>query len=183
MPKSDQQSDQDWAVILGRLLHGDRLALLQATKLVNSFLVRWNAYHFREEWDDLTQEVVSAAAIALRDGKLRNPQAALGFLYSTARFKYLSRLRILLRLREQEALAWSEATEREESQLPEGQRHELRRALERVPEKARRALVAVYIDGRTYEEAALETGIPLGTLKRCLRDGLAQLRAEIGEAG
>ena len=183
MPKSDQQSNQDWAVILEQLLRGDRLALLRAAQLVNSFLVRWNAYHFREEWDDITQEVVTAAAIALRDGKLRNRQAALGFLYSTARFKYVSRLRIQLRLREGEALAWGEAIEREASQLPEGQRHELRRALERVPEKERRALVAVYIDGRTYEEAALETGIPLGTLKRCLRDGLAQLRAEIGEAG
>ena len=179
MPKSDQ----DWAVILGRLLRGERLALVRVAKLVNSFLVRWNAYHFREEWDDITQEVVTAAAIALRDGKLRDPRAALGFLYSTARFKYLSRLRIQLHLRDGEALAWSEAIEREESQLPEGQRHELRRALERVPEKARRALVAVYIDGWTYEEAARETGIPLGTLKRRLRDGLAQLRAEIGEHG
>ena len=179
MPKSDQ----DWAAILGQLLRGDRLALLRVAKLVNSFLVRWNAYHFREEWDDITQEVVTAAAIALRDGKLRDPQSALGFLYSTARFKYVSRLRIQLRLREGEALAWGEAVEREESQPPEGQRHELRRALERVPEKARRALVAVYLDGRTYEEAARETGIPLGTLKRCLRDGLAQLREEIGENG
>jgi RNA polymerase sigma-70 factor (ECF subfamily) len=178
------KSDQDWAAILGQLLRGDRLALLRVAKLVNSFLVRWNAYHFREEWDDITQEVVTAAAIALRDGKLRDPSAALGFLYSTARFKYVSRLRIHLRLREGEALAWGEAIEREErSQLPEGQRHELRRALERVPEKARRALVAVYLDGRTYEEAARETGIPLGTLKRCLRDGLAQLREEIGENG
>lgn len=150
---------------------------------MNSFLVRWNAYQFREEWDDITQEVVSAAAIALRDGKLRDPQAALGFLYSTARFKYLSRLRIQLRLEEREALAWSDAIEHEESRLPEGQRHDLRRALAQVPEKTRRALVAVYVDGRTYEEAARETGIPLGTLKRCLRDGLAQLREEIGGGG
>ena len=175
------KSDQDWAAILGRLLRGDRLALLRVAKLVNSFLVKWNAYQFREEWDDITQEVVTAAAIALRDGKLRDPQAALGFLYSTARFKFVSRLRIQLRLRADEALAWGEALERGKSQLPEGRRHELRRALERVPEKERRSLVAVYIDGWTYEEAARETGIPLGTLKRCLRDGLAQLRAEIGE--
>ena len=176
-------SDQDWAVILGRVLQGDRLALVGVAKLVNSFLARWNAYQFREEWDDITQEVVTAAAIALRDGKLRDPSAALGFLYSTARFKYVSRLRIQLRLEEREALAWSDAIERGENRPPEGQRHELQRALERVPEKTRRALVAVYVDGQTYEEAARETGIPLGTLKRCLRDGLAQLRAEFREDG
>lgn len=175
------EPDQDWAAILGRVLHGDRLALLRVARLVNSFLVRWNAYQFREEWDDLAQEVVATAAIALRDGKLRDPRAALGFLYSVARFKYLDRLRIHLRLQEGEALAWGEAIERGESPLSEPERQGLRRALERVPEKTRRALLAVYVDGQTYEEAARETGIPLGTLKRCLRDGLAQLRAELGE--
>ena len=177
------ESDQDWSAILGRVLDGDRLALVRAAQLVNSFLVRWNAYHFREEWDDLTQEVISAAAIALRDGKLRNREAALGFLYSTARFKYVSRLRIQLRLEGREALAWSEAIEREGSRIPEERRHELRRALERLPERERRAVLAVYVDGQTYDEAARATGIPLGTLKRCLRDGLAQLRAEIGADG
>ena len=172
-------SDQDWAAVLHGVLRGDRLALVRVAKLVNSLLVRWNAYQFREEWDDLTQEVVTAAALALRDGKLRDPQAALGFLYSTTRFKYVSRLRIQLRLRERDELAWGDALGSGEASLTDEQRHELRRALERVPEKARLALLSVYVDGRTYEEAARETGIPLGTLKRCLRDGLAQLRAEL----
>jgi RNA polymerase sigma-70 factor (ECF subfamily) len=173
------EPDQDWATVLGRVLRGDPVALLRVARLVNGFLVRWNAYQFRDEWEDLTQEVVTAAAIALRDGKLRDPQAALGFLHSTARFKYVNRLRIQLRLREGEELAWGDALERSESALPEERRQELRRALERVPEKARRALLAVYVDGRTYEDAARETGIPLGSLKRYLRDGLAQLRVEL----
>jgi len=176
-------SDQDWSTILRRLLEGDRLALVHVARLVNGFLVRWNAYDFRDEWDDLVQEVVSAAALALRDGKLREPQAALGFLFRTARFKYVDRLRIQLRLRGGEALAWDEAREGREAEISVERRQELQHALERLPDKARRALLAVYADGYTYEEAAHETGIPLGTLKRCLRDGLAQLRKEFTETG
>jgi DNA-directed RNA polymerase specialized sigma24 family protein len=42
-------------------------------------------------------------------------------------------------------------------------------------------VTAVYVGGMTYEEAARATGIPLGTLKRYLRDGLAQLREELGD--
>jgi DNA-directed RNA polymerase specialized sigma24 family protein len=41
--------------------------------------------------------------------------------------------------------------------------------------------MAVYIRGLTYEEAARATGIPLGTLKHYLRDGLAQLRDELSD--
>ena len=175
-----REPDQDWATVLARVLRGDRPALLRVARLVNSFLVRWNAFQFREDWEDLTQEVITTAAIALRDGKLRDPQAALGFLYSTARFKYLSRLRIQLRLRAEQALAWGDALGRAERPLPEEMRRAVQEALERIPDKARRAVLAVYVGGQTYEEAARDTGIPLGTLKRCLRDGLAQLRAELG---
>ena len=82
--------------MLQRVVEGDRLALLQVGRLVNGFLVRWNAYAFRDEWEDLVQEVVCAAALALRDGRLRERQAVVGFLMSTARFKYVDRLRIQL---------------------------------------------------------------------------------------
>ena len=60
-------------------------------------------------------------------------------------------------------------------------REDLRRALARIPDKKRDVVMAVYVGGLTYEEAAQATGIPLGTLKRYLRDGLAQLRIELGE--
>ena len=36
-----------------RLLEGDPVALARVTRLINGFLARWNAYHFRDEWDDL----------------------------------------------------------------------------------------------------------------------------------
>src|SRR5262245_9698732 len=89
--------ETDWAAVLERLCANDRAALLQLTRLINSFLVRWNAYDFRDDWEDLIQEVVLAGATALRDGHLRERGAAFGYLRTTARFKFVDRLKRHLR--------------------------------------------------------------------------------------
>ena len=41
------------------------------------------------------------------------------------------------------------------------------------------AIDGIYAQGRTYEEVAASTGIPLGTMKRRLRDALASLRERL----
>src|SRR5262249_35447976 len=137
-----------------------------------------------DEWDDLVQEVITAAALALREGRLREPLALVGFLKSTARFKYLDRLRSHLGQRRGERLPWAELVDSrdrtEGGRLGWEAREDLRRARERIPETQRAAVIAVYAAALTYEEAARATGTPLGPLKRQLRDGLAQLRGELG---
>ena len=180
---------EDWAAVLERLLRGDRLALAQLTRLINSFLAHWNAYDFRDEWDDLIQEVLLAAASALRDGRIRERGAVIGFLKSTARFKFADRLKAHLRLAEDATLPWQELVEGPLEPAADGAdagaselRRDLREALARLPQKEREAVAAVHVEGRTYEDAAAATGIPLGSLKRHLRDGLARLRAELGPA-
>jgi RNA polymerase sigma factor (sigma-70 family) len=173
---------EDWAAALERLLRGDRLALAQLSRLVNALLARWNAYDFRDEWDDLIQEVLVAAATALRAGRIRERAAVIGFLTATARFKLADRLRVRLRVPEGEPLSWEELLEDEAptaDETPPELRRDLREALARLPEKERSAVAAVHVEGRTYEDAAAATGIPLGSLKRHLRDGLARLRAEL----
>lgn len=52
-------------------------------------------------------------------------------------------------------------------------------AIKALPERERLAVVEVHVSGRTYEEAAEVTGIPLGSLKRALRAGLAMLRESL----
>jgi len=174
-----EREREDWAAVLERLQEGDRAALLQLTRLVSSFLARWNAYDFRDEWEDLVQEVVVAAATALREGKLRDRRAAFGYLKSTARFKFADRLKRHLRVQEAESLPWEEVVESDlepagEAPDPALQR-DLREALHALPEKQRRAVAAVYLEGHTYDEAVARTGIPLGSLKRYLQLGLRVL--------
>jgi RNA polymerase sigma-70 factor (ECF subfamily) len=176
--------DRDWTAVLQRIVDGDRLALVQVSRLVSSFLAYWNAYAFRAEWEDLVQEVIAAAALALREGRLRERQAVVGFLKTTTRFKYLDRLRLQLGRRRAERLPWEQLVESQEppaESLGPEFREDLRRALARIPEKKREAVIAVYLEGQTYEEAAQATGTPLGTFKRHLRDGLAQLRTELAD--
>jgi DNA-directed RNA polymerase specialized sigma24 family protein len=55
----------------------------------------------------------------------------------------------------------------------------VRAALQNLPAEHRRAVQAVYVEGRTYEEAVVVTAIPLGSLKRYLRLGLARLREQL----
>ena len=52
----------------------------------------------------------------------------------------------------------------------------LRAALDGLDERERQVIGARYVLGQTYEEAARTLGLPLGTYKRSLRNGLAALR-------
>ena len=65
-----RKQEEDWYGVLEALQAGDGLALARLTRLINGFLANWNAYDFRSDWDDLLQEVIIAAALALREGRI-----------------------------------------------------------------------------------------------------------------
>jgi RNA polymerase sigma-70 factor (ECF subfamily) len=165
-----------------RLVRGESVAFLEVSRLITGFLVQWRAYDFRDEWDDLIQEVVLAAIEATRAKRLRKPGAIVGYLRSATRFKFVDCLR---RRRgeplEEEGeersadLRWPPAPERDPVSF------EIFQHVDKLPENQRKCIVSVYVEGRTYGEAASATGIPLGSLKRHLRDGLATLRAGLAD--
>jgi RNA polymerase sigma-70 factor (ECF subfamily) len=181
-----QGAKEDWAAVLERLRDGDRLALAQTTRLINSFLSRWGAYDLRDEWDDLVQEVLFAALRALAANEFRDRAAVVGYLKSTARFKFIDRLKAQTRQHTKHHLPWEDVVEARleppESEAEPERVQDVRRALEALPEALREAVTAVYIRGETYDEAAATTGTPLGTLKRQLREGVRRLRGELGVA-
>ena len=55
-------------------------------------------------------------------------------------------------------------------------REQVKDALEQLSDMQREAIVLAYFGGRTYREVALELGVPEGTAKTRLRDGLLRLR-------
>lgn len=169
----------DLQPVLAALVAGDRLAYLRISRLVTGFLSRMRAYDFRDEWPDLVQEVVTAVAAAYEEGRLRDNDALAGFVRSVTRHKLADRLKREMRIRGEARLAWEVGTLDDLDRPLDPIRDrtiDLRRALASLPEKKGDLLVRVYIEGKSYEEAAIETGIPLGTLKRYLRDGLGELR-------
>src|SRR6185295_1700212 len=99
----------DWLAVVDRLLAGDRAAFLELNRLITGVLVQLRAYDFRDEWDDLRQEVVLSVVANTRAGRVRDPQAFVGYVRAVTRNKFVDRLKTRLRLHEREAVPWDEA--------------------------------------------------------------------------
>ena len=174
---------EDWIAIVERLLDGDRLAFLKVNRLVTGCLTQLRAYEFEEEWDDLRQEVVIAIVANARAGRLRDPQAFVGYVRAITRNKVMDRLSRKLGRGEKEAVPWDDATAAAAASPPAADppidRIALQAALAALPEEEREVVTGVYAEGKTYEQVSADTGIPLGTMKRRLRDGLHALRRRL----
>ena len=62
------------------------------------------------------------------------------------------------------------------------ERREVQDALSQLSKVQREAIVLAYFGGRTYREVAAELGIPEGTAKTRLRDGLIKLKDVLGQS-
>jgi DNA-directed RNA polymerase specialized sigma24 family protein len=101
---------KDWMAILARLEQGDRRAFLEVNRLVTGCLTSLRAYDFQDEWDDLRQEVVLAVLASARAGRLREPQAFVGYVKVITRNKLMDRLARHIDGHEKDRLPWDDAT-------------------------------------------------------------------------
>jgi RNA polymerase sigma-70 factor (ECF subfamily) len=129
--------------------------------------------------------VVLALLQASREGRIADPAALAGYVRQTTRFKFIDRLRSRKRQTiadgpepAADAAAWPPAADAPAVET----RLAVWRAVDALPEKERLAVVEVYARGKSYEEAARDNAIPLGSLKRYLRVGLAALRNLLEDA-
>ncbi len=178
---------EDWLAVQERLLQGDRVAFFELNRLITGFLTRLRAYDFRDEWDDLRQEVLISVVQNARRGRLRDPQAFVGYVRIITRNKFVDRLKRHLRLGEKAVLPWDEetawSTARASADGPGEDLGEIWSEVKKLPKEQRRVVEGVYREGKTYQEVADETGIPLGTTKRRLRQAIDALRRRLCNPG
>ena len=173
---------EDWAAVVEQMLGGDRCAHRKLVRLVTGFLVRGRAFDFHGDWADLVHEVLLAVIRAARKGRVREPGAWFAYMRATTHHKLVDRLRAHLRHGEDRHEPAEELDRPGAIQVQGEARQEIaadvRGALERLPERTRRVVYAFYGRGLTYEQVVGETRIPLGSVKRYLREGLAALRLD-----
>lgn len=184
--------DSPSAMVL-RALDGDAAAYARLSRYVIRYLTRWRAYDFQTDWDDIVQEVLVSTITAYREGRIENDAAFLAYVRQATRFKFVDRIRASQRMASgvdaEETLdrggaadtdGWPPSRSEPETAGTE-LRLSLQKALAELPERERAAVLEIHVRGRTYEEAARMTDIPLGSLKRELRTGLARLRRILQE--
>jgi RNA polymerase sigma factor (sigma-70 family) len=173
---------EDWTGIQEKLALGDRLAFLRVARLVSAVLAQLRAYDFHDEWEDLRQDVMASVFANARQGRLRDPQAFVAYVRIITRNKFVDRLKLQQRRHERQTQPWDEETARAvAAAAPAEGDGELWAEVERLPPPGPELVRGIYRDGKTYEEMAETSGIPLGTLKRKLREALGALRERLPE--
>jgi len=180
-------SDYDWRPVLEGLEKDDPMAVLEVTDLVSGFLARFGAYEIRPAWSDIIQEGLIALVKAAQRGAIREPRAFVSYVGTTTRNHLANWLRKNRRVNANELKIAPELAEQltaEPIAAPRAEDPELRvdmdRALAKLSEAERRAIDAIYFQGRTYEEAASLLSLSLGTLKNLQVRGLRELRRHMG---
>lgn len=174
------------AALASRLMAREEMALTEALQAYGAIV---NGVARRVLADvALAEEVVQDVFIALwrRPGAFDPERGSLKtFLATLARNKAVDRVRreeSLRRTKDQlVAEAGSAAASYEFSGTVENQ-VEIDDALSRIPAPQREVIALAYFGGRTYREVAAELGIPEGTAKTRMRDGLAKLHATLSRA-
>lgn len=181
------RASTDWSGIQRRLLDGDRLAVLQVSRLVSRVLAQLRARDFADDWDDLRQEVLLALVSNARRNRLRDPRAFEGYVRIITRNKFFDRLARSRRHHERDTQAWEDEnpTRLPPPGAPQGPEEDatgLRAEIDRMDEPDRSLLLGTYWAGHTVQEMADRLGLSLGTAKRYQRRALEHLRRRISEA-
>ena len=159
-----------------RLGAGEVEALARVRRLITAQLSRFGRYASRDSWDDVAQEVVIRVWRSHRDGKIRNYAAFPGFVRVMTRNTVIDMAR---RRRDEAASDVIEEVEDPTVSSPSlgvGETLALRNALGQLSDRHREVVEAIYLEGKTYDEAAAELQKPRGTINRLQREAMKQLR-------
>jgi RNA polymerase sigma-70 factor (ECF subfamily) len=133
----------------------------------------------------LRQEVLIAVVESARAGRLRDAQRFVAYVRIITRNTFFDRLSTASRRKEAKTVEWNDDIAAKIEQTSDGRLGEIWFAVEKLSDQEQLVLKGVYREGKTYQQVANDSGIPLGTVKRRLRDGLEKLRTDLigGESG
>lgn len=172
----------DWFERLDALGRGDVGALAELRRLVTVQLSRMGAYRHRDHWDDLAQEILVRVWRAYCDGKIREAPALPAFVRTSTRNAFIDWVRAHRREVDlpDEAIDAARLLEAQTPKVDPVVELALRGALAELPDRLRELVEVLYLEGLSYEEAALRLGRPRGTINRQQREAMERLRARLG---
>jgi RNA polymerase sigma-70 factor (ECF subfamily) len=180
----DPRSEARLTAMLVRVAHGDDEAFAALYDTVAGRVLglarRVTRNHALAE--EVTQEVMVEV---WRTAPRFDPQrvSAIGWILMLTHRRSVDRVR---RSASQQAREARDAARRPVQEPVDGplladeERREVNNALGQLTDLQREAIELAYYDGHTYREVADVLGVPEGTAKSRLRDGLRQLRADLG---
>jgi RNA polymerase sigma-70 factor (ECF subfamily) len=176
------EPSEDSVSLVQQIAQGDREAFARFYDLYGSLIFTFAVRILRVQADaeDLAQEIfLSVWQKAGTYSRERGTPEA--WLITMTRSRALDKVRAKRRresrvtlLEEPEQLEQAAATERGSVTL--GEQMAVQGVLAELPETQRTALQLAYFDGLTQSEIAARLGVPLGTVKTRIRDGLLRLR-------
>jgi RNA polymerase sigma factor (sigma-70 family) len=177
----------DWFEVMEAMDRGSPAAVSRVAAVVTGFLARYRAYDIRDAWDDVCQEVLIQLIRSHRRKSIRSSKAFIKYVGLVTRSKlidYVERRRRTGCTDDWRDLGSVEAAVQSANakgiSFDAELQIDLRRALKELPARSRCVLEALYLERRTYVEAADHLGMKLGTLKRIQTQGLRELRRMMG---
>jgi RNA polymerase sigma-70 factor (ECF subfamily) len=180
------REQEEWLEILAKMTRGDREALAKITSVISGFLARYRAYDRRDSWDDLIQDVLISLIRTHERGSIRDSRAFVSYVGTTTRNKLIDFTDRDKKPGSADLLGDPAVAEASADPAWRGEEREvdvlldMRAALEKLPDRERSVIEAVYMVGHKYEEAAKLLDLPLGTLKRIQNQGMKSLREIMG---
>lgn len=175
-------ANQRWVEMIARIrTDGDQAAFAELFQYfaprVKSFLIKSGSDAALAE--DCAQEVM---ATVWRKAHLFDPSraSAATWIFTIARNKRIDLLRKSARP-EPEDLPWGpeEGPDQADVLALQQEIDALAAALETLPEAQKALIEQAYLGERSHSDIALDTGLPLGTIKSRIRLGLRKLRDEM----